>query len=104
MRTNFLGNKMVTTKTKKKTDTAKKLAETMKKEKEEREWAAQQKRDEFERKIKKWIKLLIGLLVCTGGIWLIAIFWQDFLRIFKAWVGPGVIMIGLFIMLLGALE
>jgi len=75
-----------------------------KKNEEKRKWAAQQKVEALERKVKKWIKIVIGLLVCTGGVWLIALFWQNFLTVFKEWVGPVAILIGLFIILLGMLE
>jgi len=90
------------TKTKAKT---KKKVEDVKETKEEKyDWEAEQAREASERKIKKLIKIVIGLLFCVGGLWLIATFWQNFLGIFKAWIGPGVILIGLFIILLGMLD
>ena len=88
----------------KKTTTKKNKAEEVKEEKEEFDWEAENKKEEFQRKIRKMIKIAIGLLFCVGGLWLIALFWSDFLTIFKQWVGPGVILIGLFIILLGALD
>lgn len=84
--------------------TKKKPKEKVVEEKEEFDWEAENKKEEFEKKVKKLIKIVVGLLFCIGGIWLIAIFWSDFLTIFKQWVGPGVILIGLFIILLGTLD
>ncbi len=77
---------------------------TAAKKQEDVKWETQQRQENVEQRVKKLIKLVIGLLVCTGGVWLIAIFWQSFLTIFKQWVGPVVVLIGLFIVLLGLLE
>jgi len=72
--------------------------------KEEFDWEAERKREDYERKIKKYIKFAIGALFCIGGAWLAMLFWTDFLRVFKAWIGPGVAIIGVFIILLGLLD
>ena len=72
--------------------------------KEEFDWDAEYKKDAFERKVKKLIKITIGLLFCVGGIWLTAIFWQNFVGLFKEWVGPVVVLVGLFVLLLAALD
>ena len=83
----------------KKTD--KKTAEELE---QERKWEEERRREEQERKIKKWIKIFVGLLFCVGGVWLAVVFWPHFLTIFKEWIGPGVFLIGLFIILLGILD
>ncbi len=72
--------------------------------KEEFDWDAEYKKDAFERKVKKLIKFAVGLLFCTGGIWLTAIFWQNFVGLFKEWIGPVVVLVGLFGLLLAALD
>ena len=74
------------------------------KPKTEYNFDAEMKREEYERKLKKWIKIFIGALFCVGGAWLIVLFWPHFVTIFKQWIGVFVILIGLFIILLGALD
>lgn len=89
---------------------AKKVQEVKKEEpkveekKEEINWDAIQKKEESERKVRKALKFVVGLLFCVGGAWLVMLFWQQFLTIFKQWVGVGVILIGLFIILLATLD
>lgn len=95
--------------TKKTTSKAVKKATTKKRAKveetkEEFDWDAEYKKDAFERKVKKLIKIAVGLLFCVGGIWLTVIFWQNFVGLFKEWVGPVVILIGLFVLLLATLD
>lgn len=65
---------------------------------------AMNKKEEFERKIRKFLKIVIGGLFCVGGAWLVIIFWQSFLQVFKQWVGVAVILVGLFVILLGLLD
>tara|TARA_Y100000310_G_C20284587_1_gene624235 strand:- start:133 stop:402 length:270 start_codon:yes stop_codon:yes gene_type:complete len=71
---------------------------------QERKWDAERRQEEQERKIKKWIKIFVGLLFCVGGIWLAVRFWPHFITIVKEWAGPGVFFIGLIIILLGMLD
>jgi len=79
-------------------------AETEETKEEEFDWDAEYKKDAFERRVKKLIKVVVGLLFLTGGVWLTAIFWQNFVGLFKEWIGPVVILLGLFVLLFAALD
>ncbi len=63
-----------------------------------------ERRIEIRRRLRKLIKIVIGCLISVGGIWLILRFWQNFITVFKEWVGIVVVVVGLFIVLLGLLD
>ena len=84
--------------------TTKKAAKAEEPKEEVFDWDAEYKKDAFERRVKKLLKLLVGLLIVTGGVWLTVTFWQNFVGLFKEWVGPVVVLIGLFVLLLAALD
>lgn len=89
---------------KKKEIEAPKVEEKVEEKAAEPNWDAIQKKEESERKVRKALKFVVGLLFCVGGGWLITLFWQSFVTIFKQWVGVGVILIGLFVILLAMLD
>jgi hypothetical protein len=51
--------------------------------------------------MKKILYLVIGLLVAFGGAWLIYIWWDQFVIIFKGLIGPMIIMAGAIVFIVG---
>jgi len=51
--------------------------------------------------MKKILYLAIGTLVALVGIWLIVLWWQEFVIIFKGLLGPMIIMAGAIVFIVG---
>ena len=51
--------------------------------------------------MKKILYLLIGVLVALAGVWLIVIWWPEFVIIFKGLIGPMIIMAGGIVFIVG---
>jgi uncharacterized membrane protein len=63
--------------------------------------STEEKKAEFKRKVKKAGKIICGVLVALFGLFLIWLFWPEFISAFKGLIGVFVVLIGLLVLLIG---